>query len=78
MRHKTQKKMRERLDLIIGKEKHHIGLTFRSRGVIGEVRCSAVRFSPDYVPIPYSAVFLLHVSAPIKIGFSMVRCGLAV
>ena len=30
-----------------------------------------------HAPTPYSAVFLLHtpVSAPIKIGFSVVRCG---
>jgi hypothetical protein len=48
-----------------------------NRGVIGEVRCS---FLQIYAPTLYSAVFLLHALAPIKIGFgavrfSLVRCG---
>jgi hypothetical protein len=44
------------------------------RGVIGEVRCG---FLWIYAPTPYSAVFLLHASAPapIKIGFGAVWCG---
>ena len=39
------------------------------------MRCGFLRI---YVPIPYSAVFLLHASAiaPIKIGFGVVQCGL--
>ena len=50
-------------------------LVISSRGVIGEVRCGFLRI---YAPIPYSAVFLLHVSAPapIKIGFDTMRFGL--
>jgi hypothetical protein len=39
------------------------------------VRCG---FLQIYAPTPYSAVFLLYVPtpAPMKIGFSAVRCGL--
>ena len=44
-----------------------------SRGVIGEVRCGFLRI---YAPTLYSAVFLLHTPAPIKISFDAVRCGL--
>ena len=43
------------------------------RGVISEVQCGFLRI---YAPTPYSAVFLLHTVAPIKIGFGAVRCGL--
>ena len=44
-----------------------------SRGVIGEVWCG---FLWIYTPTLYSAVFLLYalVPAPMKIGFSAVRC----
>ena len=48
-------------------------LCYTARGVIGEVRCS---FLQIYALTPYSAVFLLHTPAPIKIGFGAVRCGL--
>ena len=49
-----------------------------NRGVIGEVRCGFLRI---YAPTSYSAVFLLHAPAPIKIGFgavrfSLVQCGI--
>ena len=37
------------------------------------MRCGFLRI---YAPTPYSAVFLLHAPAPIKIGFDAVRCGL--
>ena len=48
------------------------------KGVIGEVRCGFLRI---YAPTSYSAVFLLHAPAPIKIGFgavrfSLVQCGI--
>jgi hypothetical protein len=43
------------------------------RDVIGEVRYGFFRI---YAPTPYSAVFLLHAPAPIKIGFGAVQCGL--
>ena len=48
-----------------------------TKSVIGEVRCCFIRI---YAPTLYSAVFLLHAPAPIKIGFGAVRyrCGLAV
>jgi hypothetical protein len=36
------------------------------------VRCG---FLLIYAPKPYSAVFLLHTPAPIKIGFDIVQCG---
>ena len=43
------------------------------KGIIGEVRYG---FFWIYAPTPYSAVFLLHAPtpAPIKIGYSTVRC----
>ena len=46
-----------------------------SRGVISEVRYDFFRI---YALTPYSAVFLLHISAPapIKIGFGVVRFSL--
>ena len=37
------------------------------------MQCGFLRI---YAPTPYSAVFLLHTVAPIKIGFGAVRCGL--
>ena len=55
----------------------HIPLVYKYnilKGVIGEMWCD---FFLIYVPTHYSAVFLLHASAPapIKIGFGVVRCG---
>ena len=52
---------------------HVIWFMIINRGVIGEVRCGFIWI---YAPTPYSAVFLLHAPAPIKIGFGAVRCGL--
>ena len=43
------------------------------RDVIGEMRYG---FLWIYTLTPYSAVFLLHTPAPIKIGFGAVQCGL--
>jgi hypothetical protein len=45
------------------------------RGVISKVRCG---FLWIYAPTLYSTIFLLHApaSAPIKIGFGAVQCGL--
>ena len=61
-------------DLIITTIYCNTNIVYKTRDVIGGVRCD---FLQIYAPTSYGAVFLLHTLAPasIKIGFGVVRFG---